>query len=278
MRQQQTIAAPIEMSGIGIHTGKPVHLSLLPRDQGDILFRRTDLDGLEFVVDPQEIACRNSSILLKGEHQIYTLEHLLAAFYAYEIDSVLVELDGEEIPILDGSALLWVQALDRAGKRPLSGAIKTIRVLESLLVEEKEAWVSVSPHESFEVTYTIDFDHPLIGIQKLSLEVEPPGFRREVAPARTFGFLRDVPELHARHLAMGGSTSNALVLDDSSLINGPLRFPDEFVRHKILDLIGDFSLLGFPIQAKLEAFKAGHSLHLKAVRHILDHPELWLLE
>lgn len=253
-------------------------MRLVPREQGDILFRRADLDGLEFGVDPQEISCRNSSILLRGKHRICTLEHLLAALYAYKIDSVLVELDGEEIPILDGSALPWVQALDKVGKRPLPGRIKTIRVLESLVVKEKDAWISVSPHESLEVTCTIDFDHPLIGIQKLCLDIDPPSFRREVAPARTFGFLKDVPELHARNLALGGSTSNALVLDDSNLINGPLRFPDEFVRHKILDLIGDFSLLGYPIQAKLEAYKAGHSLHLKAVRHILDHPELWLLE
>lgn len=278
MRRQQTIAAPIELSGIGMHTGCQVRMRLVPWERGDILFRRIDLDGLDFEIDARGMVCRNSTVLLKGEHRIHTLEHLLAALYVYGIDSVLVELDGEEIPILDGSAMDLVRALDETGTRPLPGQTKILRLREKLRVEEGEAWVSAAPCNSFEIAYTIAFDHPLIGTQQLCLEIDPVTFREEIAPSRTFGFLKDVPGLYARELALGGSFANALVLDEKEVINGPLRFPDEFVRHKILDIIGDFSLLRHPVFARLEAHKAGHSLHLKAVRHILENPGLWVLE
>ncbi len=177
-----------------------------------------------------------------------------------------------------GRRCLWLRPWNAAGKRALSKTKKSLKIQERLVVEEGDAWISISPHGSFEASYTIDFAHPLVGVQTLSVEVDPPSFRKNIAPSRTFGFLKDVPELYARDLALGGSISNALILDDDSLINGPLRFPDEFVRHKILDLIGDFSFLGYPLEARVEAYKAGHKLHLKGVRHILDNPDSWSLE
>jgi UDP-3-O-[3-hydroxymyristoyl] N-acetylglucosamine deacetylase len=261
-----------------MHTGRQVHMRLAPREHGDILFRRTDLDGLEFEIDPRAMICRNSMVLLKGDQRIHTLEHLLATLYVYGIDSVLVELDAEEIPILDGSALALAQALEEAGTRPLPGKIEALKIQEKLVVEAGEARISVGPWDSFEIDYTIVFDHPLIGAQRLGLEIDPDAFKGEIAPARTFGFLKDVPELYARDLAQGGSFDNAVILDEKSVINGPLRFPDEFVRHKILDILGDFSLLGHPLFARVEAYKAGHSLHLKTVRYILEHPDVWILE
>jgi UDP-3-O-[3-hydroxymyristoyl] N-acetylglucosamine deacetylase len=276
MRNKQTIAREVTLSGTGIHSGTPVTMCLLPSTIGEIAFRRTDLDGLEFRIEPEKLTARNSTNLIRGEHRILTLEHLMAALYAFGIDSALIELDGEEIPILDGSACPFAEALEAAGVQELDDPLERILIQEAFILEEGEASLRVTPSDSFVISYRIEFDHPAIGVQELSLKVDLEGFVSGIAPARTFGFLKDVPALWAQQLALGGSLENALVLDEEKLINGPLRFPDEFVRHKILDLVGDLSILGRPVCGRFSANRAGHGLHLRAVRFLLENPQMWI--
>jgi len=272
MQQQRTISREIEVSGVGIHSGRQVRLRLKPSDAGKVLFRRLDLGGLEFPIDPASLAARNSSNLVQGEHHILTIEHLMAALCAFSIHSVLVELDGEEVPILDGSALPFVKALEEAGTRELDSPQEVLRIAEPFLLRDGEAGLRVEPAEDWFLTYRIEYDHPLIGVQEFAFSLKPESFAVQIAPARTFGFLKDVSELRAKNLALGGSLENALVLDETDILNGPLRFPDEFVRHKLLDLIGDLALLGLPLQGSFFADRAGHELHLKAVKFLLENP------
>lgn len=277
MRNKQTIARECALSGTGIHSGSRVSLRILPSTSGRIVFRRTDLDGLEFRIEPDKMAARNSSNLIRDEHRILTIEHLMAALYAFDIDSIDIELDGEEIPIMDGSARPFVEVLAGAGLKELDYPQETIRIRESFSLEEGGASIRVTPADSFEISYRIEFDHPAVGVQERSAEINREDFASEIAPARTFGFLKDVPELRARQLALGGSLDNALVLDEKELINGPLRFSDEFVRHKILDLVGDLSILERPVRGRFAADRAGHGLHLRTVCYLLDNPQLWTI-
>jgi len=263
MRNKQTIAREITLSGTGIHSGSPIQMSLRPSSSGQITFIRSDLDGLEFRIEPEAMAARNSTNLVRGEHRILTIEHLMASLYAYAVDSVLIELNGEEVPILDGSALPFVEALAEAGVRELDLPQETIHVRKAFSLEAGEASIQVAPSDSLVISYRIDFDHPAVGVQDFRFKLDPESFVVQVAPARTFGFLKDVPRLWAEQLALGGSLENALVLDDHKLINGPLRFPNEFVRHKVLDLIGDLSILGRPVCGHFSADRAGHALHLR---------------
>jgi UDP-3-O-[3-hydroxymyristoyl] N-acetylglucosamine deacetylase len=193
----------------------------------------------------------------------------------FGIDSLVIELDGGEIPIMDGSALAFVQAIGEAGINLLPQKKRTMRILKPYTIQENEASLSFFPDSDFKITYSIEFDHPAIKRQELSLPVNLKNFIKEIAPARTFGFLKDVPHLLKEGLALGGSLENAILLDEEKVINGPLHYPDEFVRHKILDLIGDLSLLGSPVLGHFKAHKAGHVLHLKAIRFILNSPEFW---
>jgi len=197
----------------------------------------------------------------------------MAALFMAGVDSLVIEVKGNEIPILDGSAKIFAEAIARAGPAYLSGQKKIMKITKKFSLQDGDAMIEVSPDTCFRITYGIEFDHPAIGKQDLSLVLDPAVFISEIAPARTFGFLKDIPLLQERGLALGGSLDNALVLDDSKVINGPLRFPDEFVRHKILDLIGDLSLLGAPLRGHFKAGRAGHSLHHKAVRYLLEHPD-----
>jgi UDP-3-O-[3-hydroxymyristoyl] N-acetylglucosamine deacetylase len=194
------------------------------------------------------------------------------------INTLIVELNGSEIPAMDGSASPFVREIHRAGIRQLPDMQKSIKILQPFVIQEKEASVSFHPDQAFKISYSIEYDHPLIRSQELGLTVNKENFITEIAPARTFGFLKDVPALRAQGLTLGGSLDNAVVLDEIGVISGPLRFPDEFVRHKILDLIGDLSLLAFPLVGHCKAEKAGHYLHLKAVRFLLDNPEYWTFE
>ena len=275
MEHQQTIAREVRLSGVGIHSGQAVNLRILPSERGEVVFRRADLEGLEFRIEPALLAARNSSNLVRGEHSILTIEHLMASLAALAIYSVDVELDGGEVPVMDGSALPFVQALERAGFRMLDGPQKVIRILKPFKLEEGKAALHVEPAEDWRISYRIEYDHPLIGVQEFSFTLEPQGFASRIAPARTFGFLKDVPALRERELALGGSLDNALVLDEADLLNGPLRFPDEFVRHKVLDLIGDLALLGRPLRGGVAAVRAGHQLHLRLVRFLLENPSYW---
>ncbi len=273
--RKKTLRREISLSGIGIHTGQRVNLCLKPSGEGEIVFRRKDLDGLEVRLDPKKIEARNSTCFSSKSCTIQTLEHLLATLYAFGLSSLIIELDGGEVPILDGSALPFVRAIQAAGLNPLPEKTRVIKVLKQASVGVKEGWVTFEPDEDFRISCTIVYDHPLIQKQELSLALNLNTFIREIAPARTFGFLKDVAGLRAQGLARGGSLDNALVLDEKGLMAGTLRYPDEFVRHKILDLVGDLSLLGAPLRAHVKAHKAGHRIHLQAVRFLLSNPDLW---
>lgn len=275
MIEKITIQKEIHLSGVGIHSGTNVNLILKPSSSGQILFRRTDLDNLEFSLDSKKIETLSSTSLAGEDYKIQTIEHLMAVLYAFGIDSAVIELNGNEIPIMDGSASPFVQAILKAGIKLLPEKKKVIKILKPFIIKEKEASVSFYPDSDFKITYCIEYDHPVIQKQELSLSINLKNFVTEIAPARTFGFLKDVPALRAQGLALGGSLENAIVLDEKDVISGPLRYPDEFVRHKILDLIGDLCLLGSPVLGHFKAFKAGHALHLKAINFILDSPEFW---
>ncbi len=275
MIEKITIQKEIHLSGVGIHSGTNVNLILKPSSSGQILFRRTDLDNLEFSLDSKKIETLSSTSLAGEDYKIQTIEHLMAVLYAFGIDSAVIELNGNEIPIMDGSASPFVQAILKAGIKLLPEKKKVIKILKPFIIKEKEASVSFYPDSDFKITYCIEYDHPVIQKQELSLSINLKNFVTEIAPARTFGFLKDVPALRAQGLALGGSLENAIVLDEKDVISGPLRYPDEFVRHKILDLIGDLCLLGSPILGHFKALKAGHALHLKAINFILDSPEFW---
>ena len=270
---KRTINKALFFRGIGIHSGKVVDLTLLPSDSGEIVFRRTGADGPGLVLDLRAAGARNCSYLESEQGRIETVEHLLAALSAFGVDSLIVETNGPEIPILDGSALPFADAIAGVGTRPTGTGGKVMKVVAPFTVEEGGASVEAVPDPGLRISYVIEFDHPAIGSQSADIRVTTESFRSEIAPARTFGFLKDVPELRRRGLALGGSFANALLLDDEKLVNGPLRFPDEFVRHKVLDLVGDLYLLGVPVRGHFKARKAGHALHIKAVRYLLDHPE-----
>lgn len=278
MVKKRTIQRAVRLSGIGIHSGKPVGLTLKPADSGTLTFRRTDLGGRAVQLDPRKIETGNRSALVFSGGSIQTVEHLLAVLYMLGLDSLDIEVEGGEIPIFDGSAGPLAAALVEAGVRVLPEEKTVVRVIRPLVVEEAGASLTVSPDEDFRISYRIDFPHPAIRSQSLSLAVTREAFLEEIAPARTFGFLKDVPQLRRKGLAEGGSLDNALVLDEEKVINGPLRFPDEFVRHKILDLIGDLALFGRPVLGHFQADRAGHTLHVRAVRLLSDTPGAWIPE
>lgn len=276
MITKNTLREPVTFSGIGIHTGQKVSICLKPSSSGEIVFCRTDRGNLEIKLDPSIIRTKNSVYLSSRGCKIQTLEHLLAVLYMFGIDSLIVELDGDEIPITDGSAFPLVQVIQKAGVEPLAEKRRILKILKPAIIKEKDASVSVEPAASFTISYTIEYDHPLIQRQQLSLSLSLKNFIREIARARTFGFLKDVPALRAQDLALGGSLDNAVVLDKEGIMSGSLRYPDEFVRHKILDFIGDLSLLGAQLRGHFQAYKAGHWLHLKTVRFLLDNPDHWI--
>ncbi len=272
MTAKKTTAKEVSLEGVGIHSGKPVRLKLIPSDSGTIVFRRSDLGNMEFPLSPENVEAKNCTMLVADKGRIRTLEHLMAVLWIYGIDSMMIELDQEEIPAMDGSALPFVHAIHRAGIETLSEEKTSMNIVRSFSIEAGDSSISVEPHTGLKITGHIEFSHPSIGLQTLSIAVNPENFEREIAPARTFGFLEDVPDLQKRGLALGGSLENAIVLDKTGVISGPLRFADEFVRHKILDLIGDLSLIGRPLTGHFIARKAGHALHLRTVRFLLDNP------
>ncbi len=278
----KTIAGPIAFEGVGVHSGRPVRLLLLPSDRPGIVFRRTDLEQAEMALSPDRVESQNSTTLIGDRFSVRTVEHLLAALWIPGIDALTVELDSDEIPILDGSAGPFALAIQASGVTVLPIRQPVIRLVHPFRVEDGAgasiAFSPCGPGADPEFSYTIVYDHPSIGSQSLRRPLRWDIFIREIAPARTFGFFKDVEEYRARGLALGASVENTVVLDDSGVMNGPLRFPDEFVRHKLLDLAGDLALLGRPFRARVSAEKAGHKLHFQAVRHLLDHPEYFVLE
>ena len=291
---QQTLARPVACEGVGLHGGSTVRVRLRPSHRrSGIVLRRVDLERrlmaegrpakVEIVaglagVSRVDHATTLSAQTPAGTATVGTIEHLVAALHGAGIDACIVEVDGPEIPILDGSSAPWVELLRAAGRQPLPRARKQLRVLESKTVTAGEASITCYPASSFRVSCSIDFAHPVIGRQQVALDVTPDVFERELAPARTFGFLREVEALRAAGLVRGGSMDNAVVLDEQGVMNGPLRFEDEFVRHKALDFIGDLALLGMPLVGHFVARRAGHALHVAFAKSLLADPLSHVIE
>jgi len=271
MPYQNTIARPVETEGVGLHTAVRGHLRLVPApaDTG-IVFRRTDLDNFEIEADGRWLArVSYATSLMKKGVLLSTVEHVLAALYACGIDNVYIELDALEVPILDGSARPFVEMIAKARIRRLRRRRRYLQLMRPVEINDGDRHIAAYPADNFRVRYMIDFPHPLVGREEVELDVDAESFSRELAPARTFGFLEDVSRLRSMDLIRGGSLDNAIVLTRDGLLSGELRFPDEFARHKALDLIGDLALVGRPLKAHVVAHKGGHALHTALVTHLL---------
>jgi UDP-3-O-[3-hydroxymyristoyl] N-acetylglucosamine deacetylase len=278
MAYQTTIERPVEASGIGMHTAvkSKLRLAPAPADTG-ILFRRTDLDNFEIEAHVRNVArVSYATSLMKKGVLLSTTEHLLAALYSCGVDNVYAEIDNLELPILDGSSQPFIEMLECAGVRRLRKRRRYLRVVKPLEISEGDRHIGIYPSEDFRVRCLVDFAHPLVGRQEVELKVGRETFSRMLAPARTFGFYDDVERLRAVGLIRGGSLENAIVLSRDGVMNGPLRFPDEFGRHKALDLIGDLALVGRPLKASVVTHKGGHALHVQLVTRLLADKSLWV--
>jgi UDP-3-O-[3-hydroxymyristoyl] N-acetylglucosamine deacetylase len=274
---QTTIERPVETEGIGLHTAVRCHLRLVaaPADTG-IVFRRVDLDNFEIEAHARNVArVSYATSLMKKGVLLSTTEHLLAALYSCGVDNVYVDLDALEVPILDGSAQPFIEMLNAAGLRKLRRRRRYLKVLRPLEISEGDRRIGIYPGEDFRVRCLVDYVHPMIGRQEVELLVNRETFSHLLAPARTFGFLDEVERLRSVDLIRGGSLKNAIVLTRDGILNGELRFPDEFGRHKALDLIGDLALVGLPLKALVVGHKAGHALHTRLVSRLLADPSLW---
>ena len=276
---QTTIASSASNEGVGLHTGVYGHVTLTPAPaETGIVFRRTDLDNFPIEAQGHNVArVSYATSLMKQGVLLSTTEHLLAAIYSCGIDNVFIDIDSIEIPILDGSAEPFMQMLERCGIRRLRRRRRFLKVLKPLEVIEGDRRIGIYPANEFHVSCYVDFPHPLVGKQEFAMAVNEESFRQLLARARTFCFERDIQPLRAMGLIRGGSLENAIVLTESGVMNGPLRFPDEFSRHKALDLIGDLALVGLPLLARVEAHKAGHALHTQLVSRLLADPSLWTI-
>jgi UDP-3-O-[3-hydroxymyristoyl] N-acetylglucosamine deacetylase len=274
---QTTIAKPASAEGVGLHTGVYGHIRLVPApaDTG-IVFRRNDLDNFLIEAQGHNVArVSYATSLMKQGVLLSTTEHLLAAIYSCGIDNVYIDIDSIEVPILDGSAEPFMQMLEEAGIRRLRRKRRFLKVLKPLEVIEGDRRIGIYPADEFRVRCYVDFPHPLVGQQEVEMLVSPETFRHLLARARTFCFERDIEPLRSMGLIRGGSLENAIVLTSDGVMNGPLRFPDEFGRHKALDLIGDLALAGLPLLGRVEAHKAGHALHTQLVSRLLADSTLW---
>ena len=269
--QRKTVNTKVSISGIGLHSGIYTRVELRPARAGSgITFVRADLDGLRIpALQASTTALEYATTVGKDDVSVGTVEHLLAAIVGSEITDVDIHIDGPEVPIVDGSALPFMHLIDAAGVRTLNAEVPVLRITEPIEIAEGQKSIRITPSNRLIIKYKIDFDHPVIGRQAVHFDFAHESFLRKIAPARTFGFVRDVEQLRAAGLARGGSVENAIVLDDHGVINGPLRYRDEFVRHKILDLIGDLALIGRPIAGEITAYRAGHALHSRFVEKII---------
>ena len=276
--REQTLKAPIEFSGVGLHTGQTATMRILPAPAGKgIVFRRVDLDNFELRADVGSVErVAYATTLMSRGVWISTVEHLLSALYALGIDNVVVELDNFEVPILDGSALPYTEAIERVGIVQLQTPRTYVRIEKPFVMEENGKTLAIYPSDSLSLEYEIGFQHPLIGHQKLEVKITPENYRGLIAPARTFGFYHEIEALQTAGLVRGGSLENAIVLTESGILNETsLRYPDEFVRHKILDLLGDFALIGQPVLGRLVANRAGHALHTRFIAELLESTGHW---
>src|SRR5215813_6224203 len=274
---QTTLQREVSAEGIGLHTGVFGHLRLVPApaDTG-IVFRRTDLDNFPVEASGRNVArVSYATSLMKQGVLLSTTEHLLAAIYSSGLDNIFIDIDAIEVPILDGSAEPFLQLLDAAGIRKLRRRRRYLKLTKPVEVIEADRRIGIYPADEFHVQCYVDFPHPLVGPQQIEMVVQPDSFRELLARARTFCFERDIEPLRSMGLIRGGSLDNAIVLTDEGVLNGPLRFPDEFGRHKALDLIGDLALVGLPLLGRVEAHKAGHALHTQLVSRVISDSSNW---
>ncbi len=281
MAQQRTLKDAIRATGIGLHTGRKVLMVLRPAPPNTgIVFRRTDLDP------PVDIPARATNVtettlgttLMHDGAGVSTVEHLLSAFAGLGIDNAFIELTAGEVPIMDGSAGPFVFLIQSAGIEMQNSPKRFVRVRRRVEVQEGDKWARFDPHEGFRVNFEIEFDHPVFHrhSQRATMDFSTTTFLKEVSRARTFGFMRDMEALRGRNLALGGTLDNAIVLDDYRILNEDgLRFEDEFVRHKILDVIGDLYLLGHSLIGEFTGFKSGHGLNNRLLRTMLADSEAW---
>ncbi len=278
MAWQRTIRRAVGAAGVGIHGGERTAVRLRPAPPGSgVVFVRTDL-GISIPAraeNARDLAYA-TTLRLRGA-EARTVEHLLAALAGARVTNLFVDLSGAEVPILDGSALPFVEMLRRAGIVDQRVSLPEMRVRRVVRVGDAERWIEMRPSSRLAVDYRVSYASSAVGAQRFVGAITPQRFAAEIAPARTFGFLEEVPALHERGLGLGGSFENCIVVDRDEVVSGELRFRDEFVRHKVLDLIGDLALLEYPLLATVVAHKAGHALHVAAVNELLANPETWEL-
>jgi UDP-3-O-[3-hydroxymyristoyl] N-acetylglucosamine deacetylase len=274
---EQTIRSAVECSGIGLHSGAPVRLRILPGTPGSgIIFRRTDLDGFEVEAVSRNVArVSYATSLMKKGVLVSTTEHLLSAFIGMGIDNAVVELDNLELPILDGSARPFVDMIQTAGVRKQRRPRKYLKIRREFELREGNKFIAVYPAETYSVSYSINFPHPLIGKETFQVELSNGNYLKHIAAARTFGSREDERAMRNMGLIRGASHENCVVLSRDGIENGPLRFRDEFVRHKVLDLVGDLALLGKHMLGNVVADRAGHAMHTALVSRILREKTLW---
>ena len=275
---QTTLAREISTSGVGLHTGVDVNLTLKPAPENTgYIFVRTDLDNFEIPASVEYIShCSYATTLMRRGVVLSTCEHLLAALRGSGIDNCFIELDSIEIPIKDGSSEDFVGLIEMAGKAAQNTNRRTLRVVKRVDFELGDRRMSIEPADRFEVDCVVEFPHPFIDRQACTFVMKNGSFGREIAAARTFGFVNEIEMLRKANLALGGSLENAIVLTADGMLNeSPLRFRDEFVRHKILDIVGDFALLGMPVLGKITAEKSGHSVHAQLMSKLLKTEDAW---
>ena len=276
--QQTTISKSIKTAGVGLHTGVDVNIKLrpAPANTGYIFFR-TDLDNFEIPASVEYIShCSYATTLMRRGVVLSTCEHLLSALRGSGVDNCFIDLDNIEIPILDGSSEDWIELINKAGLKNLDSPRRTLKVLKRVDFEEDGRKMSIEPSEKFEIECVIDFNHPFINRQSFHFVMDNGSFGKQIASARTFGFTHEIEMLRKANLALGGSLDNAIVLTPDGMLNEtPLRFDDEFVRHKILDIIGDVALLGMPVAGKITAEKSGHAVHAALMSKLLKSDGAW---
>ena len=275
MLRQRTLKSLVSATGVGLHTGQKVRMSLRPAqpDTG-IVFRRLDLPGAADLPARADLVgeTRLCSCLVRGGVKIFTIEHLMSALYGLGVDNAYVDLDGPEVPIMDGSAAPFVLLIQQAGVEEQGAPKRFLRVKKRIVARDGDKWAALEPHEGFKLSFSIVFKHPVIlkSNTELTVDFATTSYLKEVARARTFGFVHDVEDLRESGLAQGGGLENAVVLDEHRVLNAEgLRFGDEFIRHKILDAIGDLYLLGRPLLAAFSAYKSGHDLNNQLLRALI---------
>ena len=280
MLKQRTLSSKIRASGVGLHTGKKISLTLNPAPSNSgIVFKRTDVKSAPIKASLENVFdTRLSTSLSNNEIKISTVEHLLSALAGIGIDNAIVELDGPEVPIMDGSARPFVFMIQSAGIQEQSEAKRFIKIKKTIEVKQDEKWAKIEPFDGFKVAFTIDFDHPAFSETSQSSEIDfsSVSYLSQVSRARTFGFAKDIELLRKNNLALGGSVNNAIVIDDYKVVNEEgVRFQDEFVKHKILDAIGDLYLLGHGLIGSFSAYKSGHHLNNLLLRELINNIHAW---